>query len=341
MTEKNFPAAYRQEYPSLAEVFEEEAGLNDSVFTTYLQANGDQRLLTKLVEEIFRLLNYSLLPLDSWHDEFDIVIRKGDSTYPIHVTREGEPSLTVLQELTAANTDSTVPHSILVSAAVPTSERSKRVANHDGVRVIDCGELRELVQGAITRLSEPIPSPDPEKRKSCTNSNNMGTEIDRTEAASSRPQVKHHQTPDGVDNPSTPDSMATRKTQPTDPSTPGQPTEAEPDVPGPSPFVRSVKSIEDTSQHSSPVMVQICEQLTEDGRRHVFRAKTVDGEFVQLDVWNRHLDEFDWEPDTWYLFEALRGQHWIADDEAGVTVSTTPNVTVTQCDSLPDSDVTF
>lgn len=340
MTENTFPAAYRQEYPSLARVFDESAVVNDSVFTTYLQAKRDERLLITLVEDIFRLLEYSLIPVDSWHDEFDIVIRKGDSTYPIYVTQEGKPSLTALQELTAANTSSTVPHSILVSAAVPTSERTKRVANHDGVRVIDCDELRELVQGAITRLSEPAPSPEPEKRKSSTNSIKIGTKVDHQEGASPQSQVKNHEVPDGVDNPSAPDSTATEKTQLTDSSTSDQPTEIEPDVSESSSFIRSVKSIEDTSQNSSPVMLKISEHLMEDSRRHVFRAKTVDGEPVQLDVWDRHLGEFDWEPDTWYLFEALRGQHWTVDGEAGVTVSTTPHVTVTQRDSLPDTDVT-
>ena len=48
MTEKTFPAAYRQEYPSLARVFDESAVVNDSVFTTYLQAKRDERLRISL-----------------------------------------------------------------------------------------------------------------------------------------------------------------------------------------------------------------------------------------------------------------------------------------------------
>jgi hypothetical protein len=104
--------------------------------------------------------------------------------------------------------------------------------------------------------------------------------------------------------------------------------------------VQTAAGIEETAKHTTPVVLQIQEQLTEDGRRHVFRAETGDGESVQLDVWNRHVSEFDWEPGTWYAFEKVRGQHWTVDGESGVTVSTTPDVTITQRDSSPDPDVT-
>lgn len=100
--------------------------------------------------------------------------------------------------------------------------------------------------------------------------------------------------------------------------------------------VRTVDGIDETPQHTTPVVLRIREQLTEDGRRHVFRAETDDGESVQLDVWNRHVSEFDWEPGTWYAFENMRGQHWTVNGESGVTVSTTPDVTVTQRDSALD-----
>lgn len=105
-------------------------------------------------------------------------------------------------------------------------------------------------------------------------------------------------------------------------------------------FVRSVDEVDDTARHSTPVVVQIREHLSEDGRRHVFRAVTVDGESVQLDVWNRHLNEFTWKSDAWYVFEAVRVQRWTVNGETGVTVSTTPNATVTQRDSKPDAGVT-
>ncbi|MEZ3170148.1 helix-hairpin-helix domain-containing protein [Halorubrum sp. RMP-47] len=102
--------------------------------------------------------------------------------------------------------------------------------------------------------------------------------------------------------------------------------------------VRTVDELNETPQHTAPVVLQIREQLTEDGRRHVFRAETGDGKSVQLDVWNRHVSEFDWEPDAWYVFKNVRGQHWTVNGESGVTVSTTPDVTVTQRDSGPDAD---
>ena len=104
--------------------------------------------------------------------------------------------------------------------------------------------------------------------------------------------------------------------------------------------VRTADGIDETPQHTAPVVLRIREQLTEDGRRHVFRAETSDGDTVQLDVWNRHVSEFDWEPGTWYAFEKVRGQHWTVNGQSGVTVSTTPDVTVMQRDSAPDSDVT-
>ena len=104
--------------------------------------------------------------------------------------------------------------------------------------------------------------------------------------------------------------------------------------------MRTADEIDETPRHSTPVALQIREHLTEDGRRHVFRAANVDGEPVQLDVWNRHVDAFDWEPGAWYEFESVRGQHWTINGESGVTVSTTPDVTVTRRDSTPESDVT-
>ena len=104
--------------------------------------------------------------------------------------------------------------------------------------------------------------------------------------------------------------------------------------------VRTAAGIDEMPQHTTPVVLRIQEQLTEDGRRHVFRAETRDGDTVQLDVWNRHLSEFDWEPGAWYAFEKVRGQHWTVNGESGVTVSTTPDVTVMQLDSVPNSDMT-
>ena len=104
--------------------------------------------------------------------------------------------------------------------------------------------------------------------------------------------------------------------------------------------MRTADDIAETAQHATPIVLRIQEQLTEDGRRHVFRAETVGGDAVQLDVWNRHLGVFEWEPSTWYSFENVRGQRWTVNGESGVTVSTTPDVTVTQHDSPRDADVT-
>lgn len=134
-------------------------------------------------------------------------------------------------------------------------------------------------------------------------------------------------------------STATDDAPPTAPDASDQPIDSERDQGASRSRVRTTDGIDETAQHSTPLVLQIREHLTEDSRRHVFRAETVDGASVQLDVWHRHVGEFDWEPDTWYVFESVRGQHWTVDGESGVTVSTTPAVTITQRDSLPGSDV--
>lgn len=104
--------------------------------------------------------------------------------------------------------------------------------------------------------------------------------------------------------------------------------------------VRAADGIEETARHPAPVVLRVRDQLTEDGRRRVFRAETVDGDAVQLDVWNRHVGAFECEPDTWYTFENVRGQRWTVNGESGVTVSTTPDATVTQHDPSSGADVT-
>lgn len=183
MKERTFPAVYRRQYPGLATIFDENAVRSDSAFTEYLQGETDQRVLTTLVEELFRVLDYTVIPVESWHEAFDTVIRKGTSEYPIHTIRAGKPSRTVLQQLTAAHTDSAVPHSILVSAVTPPSERTKRVAEHSGVRVIDQSELRELVRGVIARLSEPIHASGTETRRASGNPAKVERLITKLEAA--------------------------------------------------------------------------------------------------------------------------------------------------------------
>ncbi|WP_435098416.1 helix-hairpin-helix domain-containing protein [Halorubrum sp. N11] len=140
----------------------------------------------------------------------------------------------------------------------------------------------------------------------------------------------------------TPDSAATATEEPqnVESAASEQPSEPEHDAAESRSFVRTVDKIDETAQHSTPVVLQIREHLTEDGRRHVFRAVTVDGESVQLDVWNRHISEFNWESGAWYVFESVRGQHWTVNGETGVTVSTTPNTTVTQRESIPNAEPT-
>lgn len=140
-------------------------------------------------------------------------------------------------------------------------------------------------------------------------------------------------------NPANSAPTATADTHPTDADASDQPVDSERNETESDSVVRTTGGIDETPRHPTPVALQIREHLTEDGRRHVFRAATVDGEPVQLDVWNRHVDAFDWEPGAWYEFESVRGQHWTVDGESGVTVSTTPDVTVTRRDSTPESDV--
>ncbi|WP_206536639.1 helix-hairpin-helix domain-containing protein [Halorubrum lipolyticum] len=139
-----------------------------------------------------------------------------------------------------------------------------------------------------------------------------------------------------------PDSAATATEEPqnVESAASEQPSEPEHDAAESRSFVRTVDKIDETAQHSTPVVLQIREHLTEDGRRHVFRAVTVDGESVQLDVWNRHICEFNWESGAWYVFESVRGQHWTVNGETGVTVSTTPNTIVTQRESIPNAEAT-
>lgn len=164
MTERIFPAAHRRQHPGLVGVFDENAAQNDSTLSTYLQERADRRVLTTLVEELFRVLDYTIIPVGSRPDAFDTVIRKGPSEYPSHTISEGKPSRTALQKLTAAHTNSNVPHSILVSAVTPPSEQTNRVSEHSGVRVIKLSELRELVQAVITRLTDPVTASRTEER---------------------------------------------------------------------------------------------------------------------------------------------------------------------------------
>lgn len=527
MTEKTFPAANRHQYPGLATVFDENAVHDESVFTTYLRGGADQRVLTTLVEELFRVLEYTVIPVESWPDTFDTVIRKRQSEYPIHTTCEGNPSRTALQQLTAAHTASTVPHSILISGAAPQSERTKRVAQHAGVRVIDHRELRELVQGAISRLSEPVhpsrtqtrhASANPEKIEQLIGKledacNDVDTLLDRQEFADAvdrrdtvqdalsklrtrlPDESENHQfrerltavetrltditstletayaeriaagdshvetaktavadgdvttgvractdartayadahaiakhseigtrgaTDDTVPNrvksvtqleeqlrvveqvqqaETTIESLATAVTdtnatthdpqhrselhaaaragfeeldalpddisdpalqarvtalanqverfktaaqhsQSIDTETPSQDgTDTGSDET--TTRIRTASDIVDRATQPAPVVLRLHEELTEDGRRTVFRAETLSGDPVQVDIWHRHVDKTDWVFDDWYEFEAVRGQRWTVNGKTGITVSTTPNATITQRDSIPGSDV--
>lgn len=97
MKERTFPAVYRRQYPGLVTIFDENAVRSDSAFTEYLQGETDQRVPTTLVEELFKVLDCTVIPVESWHEAFDTVIRKGTSEYPIHTIRAEKPSRTVLQ----------------------------------------------------------------------------------------------------------------------------------------------------------------------------------------------------------------------------------------------------
>jgi hypothetical protein len=157
-----------------------------------------------------------------------------------------------------------------------------------------------------------------------------------SEPGSEKASSTGEETRDTVDSPAT----ATNDRGDKKSTTSERSSDAVRDTEGSHSVVRTAAGIEETPQHTAPIVLQIREQLTEDGRRHVFRAETGDGESVQLDVWNRHVGEVDWEPGAWYAFENVRGQQWTVNSESGVTVSTTPAVTVTQRDSAPQPDVT-
>lgn len=518
MTKTTFPAVHRRRYPGLARVFDKNTAQNNSVFTTYLQDGTDQRVLITLVEEVFRVLEYTVIPVELWHDAFDTVIRKGTSEYPIHTIREGKPNQAVLQQLTAAHTDSNVPHSILVSAVTPPSERTKRVAEHSGVRVIDQSELRELVQGAISRFTESVHASGTETRHSSPDSAKIERLVVKLEDACDEidsllkrdefaDAVKRRETvddaisriqtllPDGSENQqlrerltavetrltnfsstlqavysdrlaagdlhvetaktavrdgdittglracenaraayadarvlgdnsdvkiseetgetaqnrvevviqleqqlrvrgqiqqaeATIESLAatitdatttvrTSQLQPeldaaartgfeqldalpdniTDPvlqarvtaledqveqfETTVQRSQSSPNTGSPeevtarestatTEVIHSRADIVDCVRQSVPVVLRLHEELTEDGRRMVFRAETLAGDSVQFDVWHRHDSQKTWELNEWYLLENVRGQHWTVANGTGVTLSTTPTFTVTR-----------
>jgi hypothetical protein len=517
MKERTFPAVYRRQYPGFATIFEENAVRSDSAFTEYLQGETDQRVLTTLVEELFRVLDYTVIPVESWHDAFDTVIRKRTSEYPIHTIRAGKPSRTVLHQLTAAYTESAVPHSILVSAVTPPSERTKRVAEHSGVRVIDQSELRELVQGALSRLSEPVHASGTETRRTSTDPAKFDRLVTKLEAACdevetlverqafaearNRRDTVHdaltkaqtlipagaetHQfrerlttvetrltritlalqaaytdrlaagdscvetatnavgdgdvtagfracqdaqeaytdalaiadcsklklrsdtgeTPqdrletvarleqrlrvrdeiqeaeatieslaatvantDGPPHDSQCDSELQAAAQAgveqldalpndlTDPALQARVTALENQVEqfetaarhsqstdgAASPdegttrgsdetreVIHSADEIVDCAHQPAPVVLRLREELTEDGRRTVFRAETIAGDTVQFDVWHRHSNQETWEFNEWYLLENVRGQHWTVASDSGVTLSSTPAFTAT------------
>ena len=519
-----FAAAYRRQYPELTKVFDENAAQSESAFTAYLHGERDQRVLTALAEELFRVLEYTVIPVESWPDAFDTVIRKGTSEYPIHTIRAGKPSRTVLQQLTGAHTESTVPHSILVSAVTPPSERTKRFAKHSGVRVIDQSELRELVQGALSRLSEPVhasgtetprTSADPAKierliAKLETACDEVETLLERqafTEATDRRDTVhdaltkaqtlipagsETHQfrerltgvetrlarvtsalqaaytdrlaagdacvetattaVADGDvsaglracqdaraayadaqaiadcselklrgDTGETPQdrletvtrleqrlrvrdeiqeaeatieslaaTLSGRDANPrnsqfqselqaaaragveqlnalpddiTDPALQARVTALEDRVEQfetaaqqnrspngaasadegtaeesnePTAVIRGIGEIADRACQPAPVLLRLREELTEDGRRTVFRAETIAGDSVQFDVWHRHSDQETWEFNEWYLLENVRGQHWTVPSGTGVTLSTTPTFTATSHEPTDD-----
>ena len=517
MTEQIFPAAHRRQYPGLARVFDENAARSDSVLSTYLQRRAEQRALTTLVEELFRVLDFTVIPVESWPDAFDTVVRKSGSEYPIHTIRDGKPSRTALQQLTAAHTNSTVPHSILVTAVTPPSERTTRVTEHSGVRVIDLRELRALVQGAIARLTDPVHAPGTETtaqsetpakverliakldaacdeidalvdqqefaeatqrhetvhgavskarsllstgsanqqlrerlsaletrvadltstlqaayadrittgdshvatantavedgdvttgRRACENARAAYTDaeaiaahaeidvrgdidetaqhrletvtsleqrfrataqIEQAEATigslaavvadantTARNAQSHSELhaavqagyeqldalPDDITAPALQARVtaledqveqfetAAQRHQP--PDNTGSTAEVTGDrATEGTEVIRTADDVVDRARQPAPVALRIREELFEDGRRTVFRAETLAGDAVQFDVWHRHSDVDALALNEWYLLENVRGQQWTVARGTGVTVSTTPTVTVT------------
>ncbi|WP_143420508.1 hypothetical protein [Halorubrum sp. Ib24] len=529
MKERTFPAAYRRQYPGIARVFDENAAQSESAFTAYLHGGTDRRVLTTLVEELFRVLEYTVIPVESWHDAFDTVIRKGTSEYPIHTIRAGKPSRTALHQLTAAHTESSVPHSILVSAVTPLSERTKRVTEHSGVRVIDQSELRELVQAAISRLSEPVQasgtatrrtSTDPAKVErliakleaacdeaetlveqqafaeatdrrdtvhdaltkvqtlipaesgdqqfrerltavetrladitsalqaaytdriaegdSCVETattavadgdvtaglracqdaraayadaqaiadrsklkfrgdteetpqdrvetvrrleqqlhvrneiqeaeatiESLAATVANTDGASHDPQCESElqaaaqagfeqldALPDNITDPALQARVSALETRVEQFETAAQQPRsangtAPPDVGTAegsretTAVIRDTKEIIDRARQPAPVVLRLREELTEDGRRTVYRAETITGNSVQFDVWHRHSDQDTWEFNEWYLLENIRGQQWTVANGAGVTLSTTPAFTATKHESTAHETYTI
>ncbi|MEZ3170147.1 hypothetical protein ABNG03_05875 [Halorubrum sp. RMP-47] len=498
-------------------MFDETAAQSESAFTAYLHGGTDQRVLTTLVEELFRVLDYTVVPVETWDEVFDTVIRKRNYNYPIHTLRTGKPSRTTLQQLTAAHTDSTVPHSILVSTVTPPSERTNRVAGHSGVRVIDQSELRELVSGVIARLSEPVHASGTETRRASgspakvkrlitkleaacdetealverqafadatkrrdttrnavnrirtvlpaklnqrfrerlaavesrladitlmlqtayveslaagdshaetaktaivdgditaglracedarsayanarviadhveikprgesdeTPQSRVGTvtqleqqlrvrdRVQQAEAtieslaatvadttatardpksqsklhAAARAGVKQlNQLPDDITDSELEDRVAALAEQVERFESAAQRSHSTGDAPPPeggthegstetTEVIHTTAEIVDGQSQRAPIVLRLHEELSEDGRRTVFRGETLAGDQVQFDVWHRHSDEAMWEFDEWYLVENVRGQHWTVANGTGVTLTTTPTFTATR-----------
>ena len=520
MTKQIFPAAHRRQYTGLARVFDENAARSDSALATYLQGQADQRVLTRLVEELFRVLDFTVVPVELWPDAFDTVVRKSGSEYPIHTVREQKPNRTTLQQLTAAHTNSTVPHSVLVTAVTPPSERVNRVAEHSGVRVIHLHELRALVTGAIARLTDSVRVPGTKStttsetlakfkrliakldavcdkidalvdqqefaeatqrhetvhkavskaqslhstgpanqqlrerlsaletrvtdltstlqavyadriaagdshmatantavedgdvttgRRACENARAAYTdaeaidshaEIDmrgdtdetvhrRLETVTSleqrlqvveqveqveatieslaaivadtdatvrdaHSQSKQHAAvqagheqldalPDDITTPELQarvtaledqveqfETAAERHQPPDDAGSTDEVTDAR--ATEETEVIRTADDVVDRPRQPAPVALRVHEELLEDGRRTVFRAETLAGDTVQFDVWHRHSDADVLELNEWYLLENVRGQQWTVAHSTGVTLSTTPTVTVTSHD---------
>lgn len=86
--------------------------------------------------------------------------------------------------------------------------------------------------------------------------------------------------------------------------------------------------ITDTPDLSVPVVLRITDEVAANDRCRQFKAVGIAGDPFRLDVWQRHALEFDWQPDWWYEFTAVRGQRVDTADGSVAVVSTTPDTEI-------------
>ena len=87
-----------------------------------------------------------------------------------------------------------------------------------------------------------------------------------------------------------------------------------------------IADIDKTNVFSDPFCVQVVDLTVRDGGRATATMTVQDemGDRAELNIWNYHQPEIDWEEGNWYILEEMLGKTW-KDDEgnSGYKLSTT------------------